>query len=71
MMKQREVNGLIQENFTEPFKIAQSLTYSDIIQRLHVLGVYSARCLNVSEDVVADELSRIVIKGVNCVFTQR
>ena len=71
LMKQREVNELIHANFTEQFKIAESLTHSDLIQRLHVLGVYSVRCLNVTEDLVVDKLSRIIIKGVNCVFTSR
>jgi len=71
LMKQREIDKLIQENFKEPFKIAQNLTYSDLIRRLHVAGVYSVRCLNITEDVIVNELSRLVIKGVNCVYRQR
>ena len=71
LLKQREVEKLIYANFSEPFKINENLTYSDLIQRLHVAGIYSVRCLNVTEDVVTDALSRIIIKGVNCVFTQR
>lgn len=71
LMQQREVDNLIQANFKEPFKIAQNLTYSDLIRRLHVAGVYSVRCLNITEDIVVDELSRLVVKGVNCVYRQR
>ena len=71
LMQQREIDERIKANFEEPFKIAQSLTFSDLIRRLHVEGVYSVRCKNISDDIVVDNLSRLVIEGVNCVYTQR
>lgn len=71
MMQQKEVNALIQENFSEPFKINQDLTHSELIQRLHVMGVYSVRSTNILNDVLSSPMSRIVIKGVNCVFSLR
>lgn len=71
LMQQQEVNALIQNNFKDPFKINEDLTHSELIQRLQVAGVYSVRSTNVLSDVLSSETSRIVIKGVNCVFSLR
>jgi len=71
LMQQNDINVLIQNNFKEPFKIDEDLTHSELIQRLQVAGVYSVRSTNILSDVLSNKTSRIVIKGVNCVFKSR
>ena len=65
---QAEVDRVIQNAFNEPFKISEDLTYSDVVQRLHVAGVYSVEMLYPTQSIVCDDESRIVIKEVACVY---
>ena len=67
---QDEIYNTIQKNFSIPLKINEHLTYSDIIQRLHISGVYSVVLNGISSDVLSNHDSRIVIREVRCEFTQ-